>query len=252
MRFIRVKDSEEMSGYAADLIASTIQQQPHSVLGLATGGTPEQTYTLLIEKYKKNAITFAAVRTVNLDEYVGLPSDDPNSYRSYMDKHLFAKIDIRTENCHIPNGEANSIDDECRHYDRLIERIGGIDLQLLGIGQNGHIGFNEPGTPFDSGTHCVTLTDSTRRANARYFASAEDVPKQAITVGIGTILKSKKILLLVTGLKKAEALKQLIGSQQLRDEFPASALWKHANVTVVADQAACALLTEKEEEALHD
>ncbi|CAM3252297.1 glucosamine-6-phosphate deaminase [Sporolactobacillus spathodeae] len=238
MKLICVKDAAEMSAYAAKQIGDAVRRNPKLVLGLATGGTPKETYRLLVEEYNKKAISFRNVRTVNLDEYVGLSSADPNSYRMYMKQNLFDKIDISFDNCHLPDGIASSPSDACVRYDRMINELNGIDLQLLGIGRNGHIGFNEPGTPFDAGTHLVKLSESTRKANARYFHSEEEVPKQAITMGIGTILKSRAILLIVSGSSKADAMGRLLSLNGPDPAFPASALLMHPDVTVIADREA--------------
>lgn len=180
----------------------------------------------------------------NLDEYIGLPIEDPNSYHAFMDHHLFNHIDIPDEQTFLPNGLADNQQQACVDYDRKIQNHGGIDLQLLGIGSNGHIGFNEPGTPFDSTTHIIELAESTRKANARFFNSIDEVPKQAITMGIGSILRSKEILLLVSGEKKSKALAQLL-EKQVDTQFPASALHYHTNVTIVADKAALQYTKEK-------
>ncbi|RYM05671.1 glucosamine-6-phosphate deaminase [Sporolactobacillus sp. THM7-7] len=237
MKTISVSNEKEMSRKAAEIIIALIRENPNAVLGLATGGTPEGTYRALALDHQKNKTTYRSVRTVNLDEYVGLDANDPNSYHAYMEEHLFRHIDIPQDQHFLPNGSAESLEAECRRYDRMIERLGGIDLQLLGIGENGHIGFNEPGTPFQTATHVVTLTESTRRANARYFENIDEVPAQAITMGISTILKSKAILLLASGEKKADAVRRLLTETQNTD-FPASSLIAHPNVTVIADREA--------------
>ncbi|MFT8871249.1 MAG: glucosamine-6-phosphate deaminase [Sporolactobacillus sp.] len=240
MKVIAVKDYQAMSVAAAQAVCSVVRANPGSALGLATGSSPLGMYQALAAMCKKKAISFRKVRTVNLDEYIGVPETDVHSYHYYMNKRLFSALDVVPKNCHLPNGMASQLDDECKRYDRLITELGGIDLQLLGIGQNGHIGFNEPGSPLDSGTHVVTLTASTRHANARFFSSIEDVPRQAITVGLATILKSREIMLLVSGAAKAETLARLLHMDCVDAGFPASALLKHPRVTLIADQAALA------------
>lgn len=244
MRVIQVKDYEEMSEAAATLLFSRVKEASSLSLGLATGGTPEETYTRLAEKANKSNQSFSHVNTYNLDEYVGLAPEHPNSYRYYMDQHLFTKIDIPKEQTHLPNGTAVELRNECNRYERLIKRDGGIDVQLLGIGANGHIGFNEPGTPFNTGTHIVELTDETREANARYFSAKANVPIKAITMGIASIMEAKEIVLLVSGQSKAHAFAQLMDGE-ITEEFPASILNNHDNVTIIADEAAISLHVTK-------
>ena len=203
MNIIEFADKDQL-GKAAALIARTIASKPDAVLGLATGGTPIDTYKL-IQLHQAKQLSFKQTRTVNLDEYAGLHPDDENSYMTYMKRHLFDHIDLPSDQYFLPNGAASHLEEECLRYDQLIEDLGGIDLQLLGIGQNGHIGFNEPGTSFDSKTHVVHLDENTRQANARYFSSIDEVPTHAITMGIASILSSKKILLLASGKSKAKS-----------------------------------------------
>ncbi|WP_338448328.1 glucosamine-6-phosphate deaminase [Niallia oryzisoli] len=239
MKLIEAKDYEEMSAKAAEYLANKIHTSKKITLGLATGGTPEGTYRNLIEDYMQNDTSYRHVTTFNLDEYVGLAGDHPNSYRYFMNKKLFDHIDIQKSNTYVPRGNARDIKQECLDYEKLLEDKSGIDLQLLGIGSNGHIGFNEPGTPFDSKTHVVELTPSTREANARYFSSLEQVPTKAISMGIATIMKAREILLLVSGEKKSEALAQLLEGD-ITEKNPVSVLKKHLNVTIIADHAALA------------
>lgn len=241
MRWIAVNDKNEMSDKAAQIIIHLVRKRPDAILGLATGGTPEGTYRKLVEDHVKNMTSYHSIRSVNLDEYVGLRKNEPNSYHAYMKNHFFDRVDILPENCFLPDGNAKDLEAACAEYDRLIAQLGGIDLQLLGIGRNGHIGFNEPGTSLDIGTHVVTLTESTRAANARYFNRIDDVPKQAVTMGIGTIMKSKAILLIVSGEAKAEAVKKLLDAKEPARDFPASVLIRHPDVTVIADQSALSL-----------
>ncbi|MYL33935.1 glucosamine-6-phosphate deaminase [Pontibacillus yanchengensis] len=237
MKIYVTKDKKEMNQKAAEIILERIQEKPDMTLGLATGGTPEGTYDDLVNDYQQHGTSYQNITTFNLDEYVGLPSDDPNSYLSYMREHLFHHIDIPLEQTNLPNGIAEDLEAECDEYEMKIHGHGGIDLQLLGIGENGHIGFNEPGTAFGSKTHVVELAESTREANARFFDSKEDVPTHAITMGIQTILKSKEILLLISGERKQEALLRLLHGG-VSEDFPASALKEHPNLTVIADEAA--------------
>ncbi|MFC0299964.1 glucosamine-6-phosphate deaminase [Virgibacillus soli] len=237
MQIIKVKDYEEMSKKASDILSDKLKGKPELVLGLATGSTPEGLYKLLIEQYKNNEISFKQAKTFNLDEYVGLDRQDSNSYYYYMNNQLFKHIDIPLEQTNIPNGIATDSDKECSDYEKLIKEQGGIDIQLLGMGLNGHIGFNEPGTPFTSRTHVVTLDESTRQANARFFDSLDDVPTNAITMGIETIMDSKEIVMLVSGEAKASTLQQVIQGEVTKD-VPATILQRHPNVTIIADEAA--------------
>jgi len=239
MKLIEVNDYQEMSRKAAEYMIEKINKNPGIKLGLATGGTPTGMYQNLVEDHQKNGTSYQQVISFNLDEYIGLSGKNPNSYRYYMDEHLFNHIDIDKKNTYVPKGNAADIEEECRHYNELVEQHGGIDLQILGIGANGHIGFNEPGTPFDSMTHVVQLTPSTIEANARFFNHPEEVPTQAITMGIGNIMKSKEILLLVSGEQKKQALFKLL-NEGLTEAFPASILNTHPCVTIIADKAATA------------
>lgn len=241
MKLVEVKNKEELGIKAAAIISRLVRQKPDAVLGLATGGTPVETYRELVKDHQTKRTSYSNIRTVNLDEYVGLSTSDPNSYHAYMQEHLFRYIDLPAGQHYVPDGQASQLGAACRDYDQLINRLGGIDLQLLGIGRNGHIGFNEPGSSFKIGTHIVNLTESTRAANARYFARPEDVPEQAVTMGIGTILKSRQILLIVSGKNKADAMKRLLQYRRPENEFPASALISHLDVTVIADAEALSL-----------
>jgi len=241
MRVVKVANYEEMSQKAADCIIRQVKEKPDSVLGLATGGTVIGTYQLLAKDHQKNGTSYRQILTVNLDEYIGIGSEHEQSYHFYMKKRLFDHIQIPPENTYLPDGQAEDLEEECKRYDERIESLGGIDLQLLGIGVNGHIGFNEPGTPFDSKTHIVELSESTRKANARFFNTLEEVPKKAITMGIETIMKSKKILLLASGLKKAPIIRKLF-QEGITEEIPASVLKKHENVVLIADEEALSLV----------
>jgi glucosamine-6-phosphate deaminase len=242
MKVIRVKDYQELGKKAAAIIIEHVKAKPDAVLGLATGSTPQTTYRELIRDHKENGTSYRQVTTVNLDEYIGLSPEDPNSYHYFMKKELFDAIDIASENTHLPNGEAADLEAECRRYDDLIRSVGGIDLQLLGIGRNGHIGFNEPGTSFQTRTHVVELAEDTRKANARFFPSLDAVPTSAITMGIQNILESKRILLLASGPAKAEAMARLLNQREITEAFPASCLHLHNDVTVIADEAALSLV----------
>lgn len=239
MKIIEVKDYQEMSKQAAEYIIEKVHTTKKLNLGLATGGTPVGTYKNLIEDHKQNHTSYQHITTFNLDEYVGLSGNDCNSYRYYMNEQLFDHINIDKSNTHIPRGDVRDMEKECDNYERLIAEHGGVDLQILGIGSNGHIGFNEPGTSFDSRTHLIELAPSTREANARYFSSLDEVPTKAITMGIATIMKSKEILLLISGENKSASISELLHGE-VNESFPASVLRNHPNVTIIADKAAIA------------
>lgn len=237
MRIIKAKDYKEMSRQGANIISAQVIMKPDCVLGLATGSSPEGIYAQLVEWYNKGDIDFSEVTTVNLDEYKGLNKENDQSYYYFMHKHLFDKVNINPDNTYLPNGIAEDPDAECVRYEKLIQSFGGADLQLLGIGRNGHIGFNEPSDSFDKAVHCVDLLESTIDANKRFFASADDVPKQAYSMGIGTILSAKKILLVASGEEKAEAVRASVCGP-ITPEVPGSILQLHPDVTLVADEAA--------------
>ena len=241
MRVIIAKDYEEMSRKAANLIAAQITLKPKSVLGLATGSTPLGTYRELIERCNAGDISFAEVTTVNLDEYRGLPRDNDQSYYYFMHKNLFSQVDIDAARTHIPDGMEADSEAACRSYDAIVNSVGGVDLQLLGLGHNGHIGFNEPADAFTKGTNCVDLTDSTIKANARFFASEKDVPTQAYTMGIGTIMAARSVLLIANGEAKAEIVKKAFFGE-ITPRVPASILQLHPDFTLVIDRAAASLL----------
>ncbi len=237
MQIYRAKDYEDMSKKAANIIASQIVLKPDCVLGLATGSTPIGAYKNLVEKYEQGDLDFSQVTTVNLDEYKGLPRENDQSYYYFMHDNLFDHVNVKPENTHLPDGTKEDANEECARYEELIRSLGGQDLQLLGLGHNGHIGFNEPDTVFEKTTHCVDLQESTIEANKRFFASADDVPKQAYTMGIGTIMQSKKILVVVSGEDKADTVaKAFFGP--VTPEVPASILQFHKDVILVADEAA--------------
>jgi glucosamine-6-phosphate deaminase len=244
MNIIKVANYQGLSEKAGMLIAEKIRANPSMTLGLATGSTPLGVYQYLIREHKENGTTYQNIKTVNLDEYIGIRADDPNSYHLFMEKNLFNHLDINHKNTYIPNGSAVDLDEECIRYEQLIKK-GGIDLQILGIGQNGHIGFNEPGTSFQSRTHIVTLAENTRQANSRFFKTIEDVPTHALTMGIASILDSKEIFLMASGIKKAEAISRLL-TGDISEDFPASALQMHDNVTVIADGEALKFFEEND------
>ena len=237
MRIYETANYEEMSRKAANILSAQVISKPDSVLGLATGSTPIGMYDQLVEWYNKGDVDFSEVKTVNLDEYKGLARDNAQSYYYFMHKHLFDRVNINPDNTNVPDGTQMDSEKECARYEKLIESMGGVDIQLLGIGRNGHIGFNEPDNCFAKTTHCVDLTESTIEANKRFFASADDVPRQAYTMGIGTIMKAKKILLIVNGEDKADALAKAVYGP-VTPEVPASILQFHNDVVIVADQAA--------------
>ena len=235
MKIYETKDYQEMSRQAANILSAQVILKPDCVLGLATGSTPIGTYDQLVDWYNKGDVDFSQVRTVNLDEYRGLTRDNDQSYYYFMHQHLFDRVNIKLENTNVPDGTQE--DEECARYEALIESMGGVDIQLLGLGHNGHIGFNEPAADFAVTTHCVDLTESTIEANKRFFESADDVPRQAYTMGIGTIMKAKKILLVINGEGKADIVaKAFFGP--VTPEVPASILQLHRDVTIVADKAA--------------
>lgn len=237
MQLVKVDNYEEMSKKACSIIMEHIQENRNPVIGLATGSTPEKLYSCLIDEYKQGKVSFENVTTFNLDEYVGLKKDDANSYHHYMKEKLFDHVGLGVDQVYLPDGHSEDLEQNCLTYEKQIKEAGGIDIQVLGLGLNGHIGFNEPGTPFSSRTHVVELSQSTRRANARFFSGIEEVPTQAISMGIASIMASKKILLLVSGKQKAEALHRLLTSE-LTEDFPASILQTHPDVTIIADELA--------------
>ncbi|GAF08702.1 glucosamine-6-phosphate deaminase [Paenibacillus pini JCM 16418] len=213
MNIYTFKQEEDFVSTGASLIASLLHTKPNAVLGLATGSSPIGIYQRLIEMQQKGLVSFAKASSYNLDEYVGLPEGHAESYRTFMNDKLFNHIDIALENTHVPNGNAQDLNEESRNYDLMLEQHGPVDLQILGLGHNGHIGFNEPDDSLDGGTHLVELQEKTRTANARFFDSLDDVPTQAITMGVGSILKAKQILLLVRGEDKAEIVKRALTVQ---------------------------------------
>ena len=239
MKIYKAKDYKDMSRKAANIISAQVIMKPNCVLGLATGSTLIGTYDQLVEWYNKGDLDFSEVTTVNLDEYKGLPRTNDQSYYYFMHQHLFDRVNIDPERTNVPNGMEPDAEKECGRYEELIRSLGGVDLQLLGLGHNGHIGFNEPGEAFEKETHCVDLTESTIEANKRLFASADDVPKQAYTMGIKTIMQAKKILIVVNGENKADIVERAFFGP-VTPEVPASILQLHNDVTLVGDEAALA------------
>ncbi len=237
----RTKDYKDMSRKAANIISAQIIMKPNCVLGLATGSTPIGAYQQLVEWYHKGDIDFSLVRTVNLDEYKGLSEDNQQSYRYFMNHNLFNHVNIDINNTYMPNGMAKDDDAECERYTEIIKALGGIDLQLLGLGHNGHIGFNEPNNAFDMETHCVALTQSTIEANSRLFENADEVPRYAYTMGIKTIMQAKKILIVVSGEDKAEVVKRAF-TGDVTPSVPVSILQMHKDVILVGDEAALSLI----------
>lgn len=237
MRIYCEKDYDAMSHRAAQIIAAEITHDPACVLGLATGSTPEGAYKYLVDWHRKGCLSFRDVRTVNLDEYKGLAPDHDQSYRHFMQVHLFGHVDIDPGNIRLPDGLAPDPAAHCAEYDAYIRSLGSIGLQLLGVGRNGHIGFNEPGDCFIKETHVVDLAESTVDANARFFASRDEVPRQAITMGIGAILGAKKVLLAASGAEKADAIYNCVRGP-ITPRCPASILQLHPNVVIVVDEAA--------------
>ncbi len=238
MRIHKVDDKRALSLLAAERVVQVLQEKPDAVLGLSTGETPLGMYQELIRLHKEEGLDFSHVRTFNLDEYVGLPPDHPQSYHYYMHHHFFRHINIAPENIHIPNGNVQDFESESAAYEEAIKQVGGIDLQILGIGTNGHIGFNEPGSDPTSSTRVVSLTERTRRDNSRFFPTFDEMPTHAVTLGIQTILRySKSILLLANGEKKAEAIYRMVNGE-ITPEMPASYLRTHPDVTVIVDQEA--------------
>lgn len=234
MKIIKVKDNEELSQKATELVTKVLKAYEKPVLGLATGSTPEKMYENLVGLYQNGEISFENVITFNLDEYVGLATENAFSYHYYMKHYLFNKVDIKEENTFIPNGLALNLDEECMKFEQAIIAHGPIHLQILGVGLNGHIGFNEPGTSFQSRTHIAKLEESTRLVNSRFFTSIDEVPREALTMGIGTIMEAKQVALLVQGEHKKEILKEIVHGE-VSENIPASVLQLHPNAMVITD-----------------
>lgn len=238
MKIINLGSKKLASFYVACELYKEMSCQPTSKLGLATGGTMTEVYKYLVELLEKNQLDVSHVETFNLDEYVGLKAEHPQSYHFYMNEVLFDQYpNFNKENIHIPNGYSSQLEDEAERYNQLLNDRGPVDIQILGIGENGHIGFNEPGTDLHSETHIVDLTESTIRANSRYFESESDVPQQAVSMGLASILKARRIILLAFGEKKKEAIHQLMNNQVTKD-IPSTILYAHPNVEVYVDDEA--------------
>lgn len=242
MKIFKAKDYEDLSRKAANIISAQVIMKPDCVLGLATGSSPLGTYRQLIEWYEKGDLDFSQATSINLDEYKGLTADNDQSYRYFMNHNLFDHINIPKDRTFVPDGTEADSQKACAAYNAVIAASGGIDLQLLGLGNNGHIGFNEPGQTFEKETHCVDLTESTIEANKRFFESEADVPRQAYTMGIGNIMQARKILVIVSGSGKADILKEVV-TGPITPTVPASVLQLHPDVTIVADEAALSKLT---------
>ncbi len=236
MKIIKCKDYNEVSQRASEILVKQLMQKSNSVLGLATGSTPIGLYQKLIEAYEQNQISFKNVISYNLDEYIGIDRNHPQSYYQYMYKNLFSKVDMKDEHIHIPNNDISRIDEQAEAYNKDLKKHA-IDIQILGIGSNGHIGFNEPGTPFGNETFIVELDEQTRKDNMRFFNSIDEVPKYAITMGIKNIMRSKQIILLASGKKKADAIYKMINGE-VTEDLPASILQLHPNVVVIVDEKA--------------
>ena len=241
MKIYRAENYDAMSRRAANILSAQVILKPDSVLGLATGSTPVGMYRQLVNWYEKGDIDFSQVHTVNLDEYLGLAPDHDQSYRYFMQQNLFDHINVRPENTNVPNGLASDPEAECRRYNEVIAGLGGIDLQVLGMGHNGHIGFNEPEEAFELETHVVDLTESTIQANARFFASKDEVPRRAITMGIKSIMQARHILVVVSGEDKAEIVRRAFAGP-VTPLVPASILQMHPHLSLVGDEAALSLL----------
>ena len=237
MRIYKATDYNDMSRKAANIISAQIIMKPDCVLGLATGSSPVGTYKQLIEWYNKNDLDFSEVTSINLDEYKGLSPEDPQSYRYFMNTHLFHRINISYDHTYVPDGTETDSHKACQAYNELLHQVGPADLQILGLGHDGHIGFNEPSDHFEDETHCVDLTETTIQANKRFFASEDDVPRQAYTMGIGTIMRCKKLIVVVSGKDKASILKQVIQGP-VTPEVPGSILQFHPDCIIIADEDA--------------
>lgn len=242
MKILIAKDYEEMSSRAAELILQVVKTKPDAVLGLATGSTPLGLYRSMARDHAENGTSYREVRTVNLDEYEGLGADHPQSYAYFMRENLFRHIDVLPENTNIENGTAPNAEEECERYNRLLDGLRQ-DVQVLGIGSNGHIAFNEPDTPFESVTHVVELTENTIKDNSRLFDSIDEVPRRAFTMGLENIMNAKKIVILANGANKARAVYGLVEGP-VTEALPASILQRHPDCTLVCDEAAASLLTK--------
>ncbi len=244
MKVIIEKDYEGLSKKAAKIIKDEIIKKPNLILGLATGSTPVGTYKELIRMHKEEGLDFSKVITFNLDEYIGISPEHFSSYHKFMEENLFNHINIRKGNIHIPDGNTENIEEYCKNYDKSIRELGGIDIQVLGIGENGHIAFNEPANELKLGTHVANLTESTIEVNSRFFDSIEEVPRTAITMGLGSIMKAKKIILLANGKRKAPIMKEILKQEIVTTSIPATMLLLHSNATVILDEEAASEYNE--------
>lgn len=240
MKIVIAKDYEELSARACEIMVRAVQENPEAVLGLATGSTPLGLYRNMIRDHKENGTSYRKVKTVNLDEYAGLGKENPQSYAYFMKHNLFDGLDIDLTNTHIEDGKAANGEEECARYNALLEELPR-DIQVLGIGSNGHIAFNEPGTPFGSVTHTVTLAESTIKDNSRMFERIDEVPRKAFTMGLKNIMNAKKILILANGANKARAVADLVNGE-VTERVPASVLQLHPDCTLITDSAAASLL----------
>lgn len=247
MRVLIRKDYEEMSREAANIVGSLVRKKPNCVLGLATGSTPVGLYKELARMHKEEGLDFSQVTTFNLDEYYGLSADHPESYRYFMNKNLFDHINIKKENTHVPDGTVSldKVEEHCQEYEKMIKEAGGIDLQVLGIGGDGHIAFNEPGSSLGSRTRLIALDEQTRQDNSRFFDSIDEVPRAALTMGVGTILEARRLLFLANGTKKAEVVAKAIEGP-VTNQITASALQLHPCVITILDEEAASNLARKD------
>ncbi len=238
MKLMIMKNYDEISKVSAEIVAQLIKENPKAILGLATGSTPVGTYKELIRMYRDEGLDFSEIKSFNLDEYVGLEGTHPSSYRYFMDNELFNHINIKKENTHVPDGKAKDLEQYCKEYDDSVDAAGGIDLQILGIGSNGHIAFVEPEEELSLGTFVAKLTESTINDNKRFFDSIDQVPRTAISMGIGTIMKAKKIILLANGKGKADAITRIVKDRKVTTSVPGSLLLLHPDVTFIVDEEA--------------
>lgn len=242
MKILVCRDYDAMSRKAGELVGAVLAANPQAVMGLATGSSPVGLYRELIRMNREGKLDFSKIRSYNLDEYYPIQPDNPQSYHYFMAQNLFDHINIPKENVHVPDGRGGSVEEACRQYEAELDAIGGVDIQVLGIGHNGHIGFNEPADIFPSATHVVDLQESTIRANSRFFEKEEDVPRQAVSMGIGSIMKAKKIVLVANGKEKAEIIRAAL-TGPITPRVPASILQVHPDVTFVLEQEAASLLS---------
>ncbi|NPV88042.1 glucosamine-6-phosphate deaminase [Coprothermobacteraceae bacterium] len=238
MRLIAVENYDELSEVAAGIVAEMIKMKPDSVIGLPTGRTPKGMYAYLVKLHKEQGLDFSGVKTFNIDEFCGVPKSDPRSFAFYMQEYFVKHINLKPDNFHIPNGTAANYAEECKEYEKKIEQAGGFDLIVLGVGTNGHVGFNEPATSLPVHTHIVSLSEETRVAYGKLYGSTENVPQQAITMGIGTILRAERTLLLASGSSKSTVMRKFLQEERVTPLLPVSFLHLSSNLTVIADKEA--------------